>query len=132
MAEPFEIPLSPEAQRFDIVLNNISYNMLIVWNPISGCWVLDIYDSNNVALVQGIPLVTGADLLAQYAYLGFGGGLVCTVDAGIGVPTFAGLGETGHLYFVLPEDQVAASGVAGGTDIYGIRKTIQTPTGGTA
>ena len=99
---PFEIPLSPQAQTFDVSLANLDYNMRVTWNPISVCWVLDIADTNGVPLVQGIPLITGADLLAQYTYLGISGGLIVTVDDGIGVPTFQGLGDSGHLYFVVP------------------------------
>lgn len=127
----FEIPLSPNAQRFDVVLLNVDYNMVVTWNAIAACWVLDIYDSNNVPLVRGLPLITGADLLAQFRYLGFGGGLIVTVDAGIGVPTFGGLGVTGHLYFIVPPSPSDVAAQAG-TDIYGIKKTIEPPTGGTA
>lgn len=100
--KPYEIPLSPKAVVFDISLAGNDYNMRIVWNPISLCWVLDIADSGDVPILQGVPLITGADLLAQYAYLGLSGGLVVTVDTGVGVPTFEGLGESGHLYFVVP------------------------------
>lgn len=99
---PYEIPLDPKAVVFAITLGNNDYSMQIVWNPISMCWVLDIADGSDVPLVQGIPLITGADLLAQYAYLGFGGGLVVTTDDGVGVPTFEGLGVSGHLYFTVP------------------------------
>lgn len=99
---PFEIPLSPKAQTFNVSLANVDYNMRLVWNPISACWMLDISDTDGVPVVLGIPLVTGADLLAQYTYLGIRGGLVVTVDDGVGVPTFSGLGLQGHLYFVVP------------------------------
>lgn len=99
---PFEIPLSPEAVEFDISLANVDYHMRITWNPVSACWILDISDSSDVPIVQGVPLVTGADLLAQYAYLGISGALICTTDDGVGVPTYAGLGNSGHLYFLVP------------------------------
>lgn len=96
----FEIPLSGNAQRFDIVLSDVDYFMQFVWNSIANCWVLDISDLNSNPIVQGIPLITGADLLAQFQSLGFTGGLICTTDDGVGIPTYAGLGSTGHLYFV--------------------------------
>lgn len=99
---PYEIPLSPKAQVFNVSLAGVDYNMRIVWNTASLCWVLDIADTDGVPILQGLPLVTGADLLAQYAYLGIRGGLIVTVDDGIGVPTFAGLGVQGHLYFIVP------------------------------
>lgn len=100
MPTPYEIPLTPNAQTFDVSLGGIDYNMRLIWNSISACWVLDIADASNNPLVRGIPLVTGANLLGQYAYLGIPGGLTVTVDDGIGVPTYPGLGSTGHLYFV--------------------------------
>lgn len=115
---PYEIPLSPTAAQFDISLANVDYNMRITWNPVANCWILDISDTDNVPLVQGIPLITGADLLAQYTYLGIAGGLVVTTDTGIGVPTYEGLGVSGHLYFVVP-DNTATSASAAGT-VYGI------------
>jgi hypothetical protein len=62
---------------------------------------MDIGDENGTILVAGIPLVSGADLLSQYRYLGFPGGLFVTTDRGAGeVPTFDGLGATSHLYFI--------------------------------
>jgi hypothetical protein len=54
-------------------------------------------------LVSGIPLVTGVDLLAPYAYLGFGGELLVATDGNTAaVPTYANLGTGSHLYFVTP------------------------------
>lgn len=76
MTTAYEIPLSAEPQRFSIELANVTYQLVVVWNPSLQCWVLDINDENGVALVLGIPIVTGLDLLRQYAYLGFGGSLV--------------------------------------------------------
>lgn len=97
----FEIPLSANAQTFDIVLSGIDYFMQVVWNSIASCWILDIADSNNNPLIQGIPLITGADLLAQYQSVGIGGSLVVSDTSGAAdaVPTYAGLGTSGHLYF---------------------------------
>ena len=64
-------------------------------------WFLDLADANNNAVLTGIPLVTGLDLLAQYAYLGIGGMLVVQSDNDLSlVPDFNSLGVTGHLYFV--------------------------------
>jgi hypothetical protein len=43
---------------------------------------------------QGVPLVTGVDLLAQYAYLGFIGSLVVQTDHDPdATPTYENLGE---------------------------------------
>lgn len=99
----FQIPLTPQPQRFAIQLAGVTYNLTIHWcGPAGdGTWVLDIADSENAPLVQGIPLVTGADLLAQYAYLGFGGELwVQSDDQTFRMPTYLDLGTLSHLYFV--------------------------------
>jgi hypothetical protein len=97
---PFEVPLSSGSQQFTITLGNIDYVVLLIWNSVANAWVLDISDQNDNLLIGGIPLVTGVDLLQQYAYVGIGGGLVCTTDDGQGIPDYSGLGTTGHLYFV--------------------------------
>ncbi len=57
--------------------------MTVVWRDapsMNGGYVLDIADANGKPIVQGIPFVTGADLLAQYAYLGIGGQLIVQTD----------------------------------------------------
>lgn len=100
----YEIPLSPQAQTFSIPLNAVTYNLTLMWRSKDGIggWVLDIADASNNPLVTGIPLVTGCDLLGQYAYLGFGGGLwVLTDGSPTAVPTYSNLGSLSHLYFVV-------------------------------
>ena len=98
-----EIPLSPQPQTFSIQLGQITYKLTVAWNddPAMQCWVLDIADVNGNAIVSGIPLVTGADLLAQYAYLGIGGSLAVLTDGDdTAIPTYENLGVNSHLYFV--------------------------------
>ncbi|MBV8159141.1 MAG: hypothetical protein JO278_15885 [Dyella sp.] len=67
-----------------------------------GGWFLDIADAAGNALVSGIPLVTGVDLLAQYSYLAFGFELWVQTDAADAPPTFTNLGTDSHLYCVVP------------------------------
>lgn len=101
MNTPYEIPLSPNAQTFGILLGGAAYNLTVKWNAQNSAWTLDIADNSSNPLVCGIPLITGADLLAQYAYLGISGSLVCQTDNNPdAVPTYDNLGTTGHLYFV--------------------------------
>lgn len=101
----FEIPLSPVPQRFSIQLGGVFYRLRLLWNRPANCWVLDVADQNDVPMVQGIPIITGADLLAQYGYLGFGGQLIAQTDSDpYAVPTAENLGTTGHLYFVTPDE----------------------------
>jgi len=92
----------PQGQQFTITLSGVTYTLTLQYRNISaGGWVLDIGDSNNNPIIQGIPLVTGANLLAQYAYLGFTGALwVQTQDDPDAVPTFENLGIDGQVYYV--------------------------------
>lgn len=101
MATYFEIPLSPNPQTFNIALAGVTYGFLVRWNWVSACWMIDISDATGNLLVGGIPMVTGVDLVGQYAYIGFGFKLVAQTDnAPDVVPTFDDLGITGHLYAI--------------------------------
>lgn len=101
MSTAFEIPLSPEAQKFNIQLAGVTYNITVAWCAPAACWLFDIADRAEVPILQGIPLVTGIDLLKQYEYLGFGGSLIVQTDHNPNaVPTLENLGLTGRVYFV--------------------------------
>jgi len=102
----FEVPLSPTPQRFSIPLAGVTYRMAVKWiETPGGGWILDIADALGQPILGGIPLVTGADLLAQYSYMGFGGSLIVQTDSDPdAVPTFDTLGKTSHLYFVVAGD----------------------------
>lgn len=98
----YEVPLQATPQTLAISLAGVQYNLLIVWNEQNNAWTIDILDVNGNPLVQGIPMVTGADLLEQFGYLNFGGQLVAQTDNDITAPpTFQNLGATGHLYFIV-------------------------------
>jgi hypothetical protein len=98
----FEIPLSPAPQTFSISLSGVDYQLTVRWNVVAAAWTLDVADTAGEPIVVGIPIVTGVDLLEQYAYLNLGGKLIAqsdnTPDA---VPTFANLGAGGRLYWVV-------------------------------
>lgn len=99
----YEVPLlAAQAQSFSVSLNQLDYNLRVLWNVAANCWVLDIANSDDTPLVSGIPLVTGVDLLSQYAYLGIGGSLFALTDVDTdAVPTYENLGQSSHLYFVV-------------------------------
>jgi hypothetical protein len=100
---PFEIPLSPQAQVMTITLAGIAYQVAIHWCAPMQAWVADFADTSENPILQGVPIVTGTDLLDQFAYLNFGGELIAQTDHAVdAVPTFANLGSNGHLYFVTP------------------------------
>lgn len=101
----YEIPLSARPQTFGIALAGRNYTLTVQWRDVAEAgWVLDIADTDGAPLLRGIPLVTGADLLAQYEHMGFGGELIVQSDFDVdAIPTWENLGETSHLYFVTPD-----------------------------
>lgn len=98
----YEIPLSPTPQQFSIDLGGATYQLTVKYHDVEmGGWFVDIADSAGTPIVNGIPLVTGCDLLGQYAYLGFNGKLmVQTSNDPDAVPTWENLGSQSHLYWV--------------------------------
>lgn len=102
MTTYYEIPLSAQPQTFYITLVGVQYQFLVVWNAVNSSWMINISDASGNPILSGIPMVTGADLLEQYAYLNLGFALVAQTDnAPDVVPTFADLGTTGHLYAIV-------------------------------
>lgn len=61
-------------------------------------WMLDIADTAETPILQGIPLVDGADLLSQYRYLTNLPPGVLSVNT---VATFLNLGIAAKLYYVV-------------------------------
>jgi hypothetical protein len=101
----FEIPLLPVSQSLQIPLSGFLYQFVVYWCWPSQCWMLDIYNTAGDQVKLGTPLVTGADLLAQFRHLGIAGQLVVQTDhQTMGSPTFNNLGQNAHLYYV-PFDQ---------------------------
>lgn len=95
--------MQPQARRFSIFLSGLQYNITSRWNSVSNAWIMDIYDVNEIPVLLNRPLVTGADLLAQFAYLGISGQMIVQSDNDPNaVPTYGDLGSTGHLYYVVP------------------------------
>ena len=103
MSDVFEVPLSPQAQTFNIALGGVTYQLTLFWRDAEeGGWFLDFATATGVPVLTGMPLVTGVDLLEQYAYLGFTGTLVVQTDHDPdALPTYENLGELSHLYFVV-------------------------------
>lgn len=98
---PYLIPLVSSPQRLSISLAGTTYNLRVYWCRPAQVWILDILDVNSKPLILNIPLVTGADLLAQYTYAGIAGKLFAQTTTGTLLPpTFANLGSAGNLYFV--------------------------------
>lgn len=105
-----EIPTQPN-QPFSerVTLQGITYTLAFRWNVVANVWTVDFLDEvAEVSILKGIPLVTGCDLLEQFAYLPLGAKLILTVmTIGPGVspdtvPGFNDLGLDGHLYATTP------------------------------
>lgn len=102
MITPFLIPLQPNPQILLITLAGVQYQLTVKWNAQCQSWMIDIADSSANPILSGIPMVTGCDLLGQFAYLKFGGELVAQTNNGTdAVPTFTNLGGNGNLYFLV-------------------------------
>lgn len=102
MTTAYEIPLTPEPQAFSVQLAGTTYQMVVKWNPYASAWMFDLMTEDFTPLLMGMAIVTGADLLEQFGYLGVGGRFIAQTDHDPdAVPTFSNLGVTGHLYFLV-------------------------------
>jgi hypothetical protein len=97
----WEIPLQAAPQSLYVTLGGVAYFLTVRWNAFASTWVLDIADQDSVPISSGLPLLTGVDLLAQYAYLNIAGKLVVQTDqTPYALPTATNLGTDSHLYFI--------------------------------
>lgn len=102
----FPIPLTGYPEAFSIALNGTNYKLTVQYrdNDLGG-WFLDIADSNGAPIVSGIAMITGANLLEQYGYLGIAGGAglyLVNSAGGDAAPTFSNLGTDAQLVMVTP------------------------------
>lgn len=101
MSTPWEIPLTPKPQTMQIFLAGVQYQLTFKWCAPAACWVVDFATADGTPVLSGVALVTGVNLLDQFAYLVFSGGLVAQTDHDAdAVPTYENLGETGRAYFL--------------------------------
>lgn len=98
-----QIPLNPRAERFSIAMAGVTRILTLHFCEPMAQWCLDIADVDSTPVLSGLPLITGADLLGQYAYLELGGQLfVQSDDSADAPPTRDNLGSISRLYFVTP------------------------------
>jgi hypothetical protein len=96
-----ELPLINIPQRFTISLSGVDYIIVSRWNDaLESGWILDFYDADNNPLIMNIPLVTGANLLEQYAYIGIPGLIYVVADGDdYAVPTLENLGDGSYVLY---------------------------------
>lgn len=91
-----EIPLTADNQKFSINIAGTTYRISIIWRDLY--WIMDLQNDRAEPVISGIPLVTGADLLAQYAHMNLGFKLVMVCDdSAQDYPTKSDLGGRSHL-----------------------------------
>ena len=105
-----EIPTRSGRPFSEIVSwNGVNYLLIFNFNNPTQCWMLDIWDNDqNLPVLNGIALVTGCDVLEQYAYLEVAANAAIEVmtqgpfvspDT---IPNFDNLGGDGHVYLLTP------------------------------
>ena len=102
MVSIYRVSLTGTPETFTVTLAGVEYQLTVRWNAADEAgWVLDIAEPDEGdAIVCGVPLVTGADLLAPYGHLGFGGRLVVWSDSSDAPPDEGTLGNGVDLYFL--------------------------------
>lgn len=63
-----------------LTLDGVRFRLDTYTNKADGAWYLDIFDGEGDALVQGLALVTGLDLLFPYRYLAVPPGILFVND----------------------------------------------------
>lgn len=99
----FKIPLNPFPETFSITINNVEYTGMTRWNAVQGCWMVSLANTNNVPILQNIPVIPGVNLLDQFDYLNLGVKMAALLDYDPAtVPPFESLGTTGNVYVETP------------------------------
>ena len=98
----YTVPTTPRTpKRITIFLSGTEYTLRFTWNSIASCWILDVSNASGEPLLSGVPIVTGADLLEQFQYVGIYGQMIAQTDNDPGaVPTFDNFGDTSHLFYL--------------------------------
>jgi hypothetical protein len=104
-----QLPLSTDTpQTFSIQLGDSTYQFTLRWNDRSSVWQMDMADATSGdAIVSGIGLVLGTDLLLPYS-LGIGGLMVVDETGTHTEATLDSLGSTTNVYW-LSSDELTSS-----------------------
>lgn len=101
----FRIPLTNIPQKFAIDLNGKQYIVLCRYNPEMPNWSISLQDGETEEYIfTGLPLVTGVDLLKQFAHLGLNGIFIVYTDGDeLAPPTETNLGAECNLYYLVDQ-----------------------------
>jgi hypothetical protein len=110
------IPLdSAPGQAWQVAVNiNGSTSLFFVtlnYNEVGNFWEMTIEDSNQNLLLDSLPLVTGTNLLGQFAYLGIGS-LYIVNASGVATPNYPNNTDLGTDFVMVWGDNVTATEVA--------------------
>lgn len=100
----YEVPLYPENQviRTSIVNKMYTFRTFYCDVPMGG-WVLDLADDHDNEIINGLALVSGTDILGQFAHLNLGFSLIMSTGSGWGDEVgYSELGTYSKLYVVVP------------------------------
>lgn len=91
----YKLPLSTGAQEFTITLASVTYRVRLIYrnDSMGGAWYLDFERLDGTASLNGIPLVLGADLFAQFPHLNFGHLVVEMSGSSAERPTYDDMGN---------------------------------------
>jgi len=99
-----EIPLNsnPE-QLFSITVGDLTYDIRVVLNYRTTIWTISL-SQNDVPVIEGVPLLSGVDISAQYT-LPFENVYVVNLTNSKEDPTADNLGTDARL-FILTDEEV--------------------------
>lgn len=107
MATVYEIPINQDNgnQEFDVVLGAKMFKLVLLYNSRLDRWVMNIKETDGTDIITGILLVTGIDLISQYATADKPQGKLCcySSDDPTYDPDYETLGKTNILYFIYEE-----------------------------
>lgn len=87
MSTTYTIPLTTEPNntfQCALTINGTPYTFqfFLAYNTVAGYWCMTISNAKtNTVLLSSIPLVTGCNLLEQYAYMGIGEAYIEKADS---------------------------------------------------
>lgn len=104
-----EIPLTSEFANFQFqtILELQVYGFEMSWNQRYERWSMTLLTSNDVPLVEGVPVMSGPVVLEQYVYEGMPPGKIVFVDtSGEDIdPGRNDLGDRVRMFYITSDDE---------------------------